>query len=92
MEKQESGSFGSESKVDQFADASEDNPAAAQLLGVMILEFGVIFHSLIIGLTLAVTGSDSFNILFIARLFPPQAESQADEVLYNTGHHLSPDV
>ena len=28
-----------------YTDASEDKPAAAQILGVAILEFGVVFHS-----------------------------------------------
>lgn len=28
-----------------YGDASEETPAAAQILGVAILEFGVIFHS-----------------------------------------------
>lgn len=41
--------------------------ASAQILGVAILEFGVIFHSVIIGLTLAV--SDDFTTLFIVLIF-----------------------
>jgi solute carrier family 39 (zinc transporter), member 1/2/3 len=46
-----------------------DDPSAAaaspsaQIIGVLILEFGVIFHSIIIGLTLAT--SDRFTVLFI---------------------------
>ena len=40
----------------------------ARLVGFFILEFGVIFHSVIIGLTLSTTGSD-FNTLFIAIIF-----------------------
>ncbi|GAA96064.1 uncharacterized protein L969DRAFT_17204 [Mixia osmundae IAM 14324] len=44
-----------------------DSQAMAQILGVAILEFGVIFHSLIIGLTLAVT--DDFNTLFVVIIF-----------------------
>jgi zinc transporter 1/2/3 len=35
---------------------------------IFILEFGVIFHSIFIGLTLAVTGSN-FNILYIVLVF-----------------------
>ncbi|KAF2751982.1 putative plasma membrane low affinity zinc ion transporter [Sporormia fimetaria CBS 119925] len=38
---------------------------AAQMTGIFILEFGVIFHSIFIGLTLAVTGKDSFVTLYI---------------------------
>jgi zinc transporter 1/2/3 len=41
--------------------------AVAEIVGVGILEFGVIFHSMIIGLTLAVT--DGFVILFIVIVF-----------------------
>lgn len=41
--------------------------AAAQLVAVAVLEFGVILHSIIIGLTLAV--SDEFIILFIVIIF-----------------------
>lgn len=36
----------SASSVDEkYTDSSEENPAAAQILGVAILEFGVVFHS-----------------------------------------------
>jgi zinc transporter 1/2/3 len=40
---------------------------AAQMTAIFILEFGVIFHSVFIGLTLAVT--DEFIILFIVLVF-----------------------
>ena len=43
--------------------------AAAQLVAVGVLEFGVILHSIIIGLTLAVTGDDEFTTLFIVIIF-----------------------
>ncbi|KAL8284219.1 hypothetical protein RQP46_004968 [Phenoliferia psychrophenolica] len=52
-----------------ISDAWGEYPYAVQLMAVMLLEFGVIFHSLIIGLTLAVTGADEFNILFIVIIF-----------------------
>ncbi|GAA5932100.1 hypothetical protein JCM1841_006863 [Sporobolomyces salmonicolor] len=52
-----------------FHDASEQNPLIAQVMGVATLEFGVIFHSFIIGLTLAVTGDDEFTTLFIVIIF-----------------------
>ncbi|KAM0755469.1 ZIP zinc/iron transport family [Meredithblackwellia eburnea MCA 4105] len=68
-EKEEHGSIGEESDVVFFSDASEKNPASAQLMSVAILEFGVIFHSVIIGLTLAVTDPSEFNILFIVIIF-----------------------
>ena len=35
----------SSSLNETYTDASEDKPAAAQILGVAILEFGVVFHS-----------------------------------------------
>lgn len=40
---------------------------AAQLTAIFILEFGVIFHSIFIGLTLAI--SDNFIILFVVLVF-----------------------
>lgn len=40
---------------------------ASEILGVMILEFGVIFHSIIIGITLGTTAD--FTILFIVIIF-----------------------
>jgi zinc transporter 1/2/3 len=44
------------------------NDYAAQLTAVFILEFGVIFHSIFIGLTLAVAG-DEFITLYIVLVF-----------------------
>lgn len=41
--------------------------ALAQILGVAILEFGVVFHSVLIGLTLAV--DEDFIILFVVLIF-----------------------
>ncbi|KAK4693354.1 solute carrier family 39 (zinc transporter), member 1/2/3, partial [Lecanoromycetidae sp. Uapishka_2] len=41
---------------------------AAQMTAIFILEFGVIFHSIFVGLTLAVAGSE-FNILYIVLVF-----------------------
>jgi solute carrier family 39 (zinc transporter), member 1/2/3 len=46
----------------------DDDHFAAQMTAIFILEFGVIFHSVFIGLTLAVTG-DEFNILYIVLAF-----------------------
>lgn len=88
-------SFGSESAEDSgFRDASEDNPAAAQLLSVMLLEFGVVFHSIIIGLTLAVSGSDEFTILFIVRRLRPPFAATFHKLtsLRFPGHYLPPNV
>jgi zinc transporter 1/2/3 len=44
-----------------------DDSAAAQIIGVFILEFGVILHSILIGLTLAV--DQNFVVLFIVIVF-----------------------
>ena len=41
---------------------------SAQLTAVFILEFGVIFHSIFVGLTLAVSGSE-FNTLYVVLTF-----------------------
>lgn len=41
--------------------------ALAQIVGVFILEFGVLLHSVLIGLTLAV--SDDFITLFVVIIF-----------------------
>ncbi|QRV74224.1 ZIP Zinc/iron transport family protein [Ceratobasidium sp. AG-Ba] len=41
--------------------------ALAQILGVVILEFGVVFHSILIGMTLAV--DEDFTVLFIVLIF-----------------------
>lgn len=41
--------------------------AISQIIAVFILEFGIIFHSMIIGLTLAV--SSGFEVFFIAIVF-----------------------
>lgn len=41
---------------------------AAQMTAIFILEFGVIFHSVFIGLTLAVAGEE-FNVLYIVLVF-----------------------
>ncbi|KAK6949956.1 hypothetical protein Daesc_008279 [Daldinia eschscholtzii] len=41
---------------------------AAQMTAIFILEFGVIFHSIFIGLTLAVAG-DEFTVLYVVLVF-----------------------
>ncbi|KAI9656248.1 MAG: hypothetical protein M1821_004911 [Bathelium mastoideum] len=41
---------------------------AAQMTAIFILEFGVIFHSIFIGLTLAVAGTE-FNTLYVVLIF-----------------------
>ncbi|KAH7260157.1 low-affinity Zn(2+) transporter zrt2 [Fusarium solani] len=42
---------------------------AGQLLGIFILEFGVVFHSIFIGLTLGTIGTDELNVLLIVLVF-----------------------
>ncbi|KAL2075728.1 hypothetical protein VTL71DRAFT_671 [Oculimacula yallundae] len=48
--------------------SDDDEHFAAQMTGLFILEFGVIFHSIFIGLTLAVAGAE-FNVLYIVLSF-----------------------
>jgi zinc transporter 1/2/3 len=57
-----------ESPVATLAIAAPKERLDARLLGFFILEFGVIFHSVIIGLTLSTTGAD-FNTLFVVIIF-----------------------
>ncbi|KAJ7767022.1 ZIP-like iron-zinc transporter [Mycena maculata] len=48
-------------------DDVDDAAAAAQIIGVAILEFGVLLHSVLIGLTLAV--DEAFKVLFVVIIF-----------------------
>ena len=47
--------------------AEDAHGALAQIVGVFILEFGVLLHSVLIGLTLAV--SNDFVTLFVVIIF-----------------------
>ena len=61
----------SQTKIESETVISVNNGSSrldARLVGFFILEFGVIFHSVIIGLTLSTTGSD-FNTLFVVIIF-----------------------
>ncbi|KAJ7861378.1 ZIP-like iron-zinc transporter [Mycena olivaceomarginata] len=51
----------------QSIDLKLDDSAAAQIIGIAILEFGVLLHSVLIGLTLAV--DEGFKILFVVIIF-----------------------
>jgi solute carrier family 39 (zinc transporter), member 1/2/3 len=64
--------------VEKNAPAKTFDPESytAQLTAIAILEFGVIFHSIFIGLTLAVTGSE-FNILYVVLVFHQTFEGLA---------------
>lgn len=55
------------SEDDSVTQSASHAELAAQLVAVAVLEFGVILHSIIIGLTLAV--SDEFVVLFIVITF-----------------------
>ncbi|KAI1755334.1 ZIP zinc/iron transport family [Xylaria castorea] len=60
---------GGQDHLGHHRDHEDDNAAlAAQLTAIFILEFGVVFHSIFIGLTLAVAG-DEFNILYVVLVF-----------------------
>ena len=55
--------------ADLEGDASEDAESyAAQMTAIFILEFGIIFHSIFIGLTLAVSGAE-FVTLYVVLVF-----------------------
>lgn len=49
-------------------DHADDYNFATQMTAIFILEFGVVFHSIFIGLTLAVAG-DEFDVLYIVLAF-----------------------
>ncbi|UPK97378.1 hypothetical protein LCI18_008313 [Fusarium solani-melongenae] len=52
----------------QNLDADAPDELAAHLSALFILEFGIIFHSILIGITLAVSGEE-FTILYIVLVF-----------------------
>ena len=52
----------------EHAEASDKEDYSAQLTAIFILEFGVIFHSIFVGLTLAVAGSE-FKTLYVVIVF-----------------------
>ncbi|KAI5481464.1 zip-like iron-zinc transporter [Pseudohyphozyma bogoriensis] len=58
-----------ESQDALFQDSSESSPVIAQIISVGVLEFGIVFHSVIIGMTLSVSGADEFVTLFVVIIF-----------------------
>lgn len=52
---------------DSLSQPPSNAEAAAQLIAIGVLEFGIVLHSVIIGLTLAV--SDEFIVLFVVIIF-----------------------
>ncbi|KAF8887550.1 Zinc/iron permease [Infundibulicybe gibba] len=60
-------SSGGASDIEAIKDIIDDESAVAQIIGVIILEFGVALHSVLIGLTLAV--NVEFKILFVVIVF-----------------------
>ncbi|EXJ65240.1 hypothetical protein A1O7_01581 [Cladophialophora yegresii CBS 114405] len=56
------------SEIEDVANPFNLEDYKAQMTAIFILEFGIIFHSIFIGLTLAVAG-DEFNTLFIVIIF-----------------------
>lgn len=52
----------------QLSHTDHDN-MAAKLTSIFILEFGILFHSFFIGLTLAVSAAKEFTILYIVLVF-----------------------
>ncbi|GAA5826759.1 hypothetical protein JCM11251_002884 [Rhodosporidiobolus azoricus] len=58
-----------EKEGSKWRDASEENSLLTQSIGLFCLEFGIAFHSIIIGLTLAVAEDDGFKPLFVVLIF-----------------------
>ncbi|OCT54359.1 Zinc-regulated transporter [Cladophialophora carrionii] len=56
------------SEIEDVANPFNLEDYKAQMTAIFILEFGIIFHSIFIGLTLAVAGEE-FNTLFIVIIF-----------------------
>jgi solute carrier family 39 (zinc transporter), member 1/2/3 len=54
--------------IEEFKNPLSFEDYKAQMTAIFILEFGIIFHSIFIGLTLAVAGSE-FDTLFIVLIF-----------------------
>lgn len=55
----------------------DEESANLAKMKVMIMECGIIFHSLLIGLTLVVAGDSSFKVLFVVILFHQMFEGLA---------------
>ncbi|KAI1114623.1 ZIP zinc/iron transport family [Nemania sp. NC0429] len=60
---------GGQDHLGHHREHEDDNVSlAAQMTAIFILEFGVVFHSIFIGLTLAVAGEE-FNVLYVVLVF-----------------------
>lgn len=55
-------------EIDEAANPFSFEDYKAQMTAIFVLEFGIIFHSIFIGLTLAVAGSE-FDTLFVVLIF-----------------------
>ncbi|PSS30990.1 hypothetical protein PHLCEN_2v2478 [Hermanssonia centrifuga] len=67
---QQSGAHGHGEKHHQHGHGHEGafvDSAGTQIIGIAILEFGVLLHSILVGLTLAVT--EGFKVLFVVIVF-----------------------
>lgn len=58
-----------ESSIDEKTEAATEMSFKKQIAAFLILEFGVIFHSVIIGLTLATSSWDDFKTLYVVIIF-----------------------
>lgn len=65
----EAGDAESMLSAKRWKDSSEEEPAGAQILGVAVLEFGILFHSIIIGMTISLASPDTYITLFIVIIF-----------------------
>ncbi|KAI8150049.1 Zinc/iron permease [Fennellomyces sp. T-0311] len=67
----------------------EEDEKAFRNVGVMMLELGIVMHSIIIGITLANTGNDEFVTLLIALVFHQFFEGVALGTRINEMEHKS---
>ncbi|KAI0884948.1 uncharacterized protein GGS22DRAFT_162354 [Annulohypoxylon maeteangense] len=64
-----------------------------EVVGVAVLEAGILFHSLLIGVTLVVSGDSFFITLFVVILFHQMFEGIAlGTRIASVGHHVRADV
>lgn len=71
------GSKSARASIESPGGSAKASHASPEMVNIAVLEAGVIFHSLLIGLTLVVAGDSSFITLFIVILFHQMFEGIA---------------
>ena len=74
---------GDEENASSLSDSGPDS-TSAQIISIAILEFGVVLHSILVGLTLAV--DENFIILFVVLIFHRQLPSPLYLRAHNSLH------